>query len=221
MRKYFISITAVSLVMILTGAFYLISQNNPQETKTKKSSSKQEMKETKCCCSDMMKSSEMSDNSVYLLDENWKNENNASVKWSSLEGTPRIMAMIFTNCAYACPVIVNDMKKVESGLTKADLQKVKFLLVSIDPERDTPENLMKFAKLHDLDLNRWQLLTSNESNVSELAAVMGFQYKKENDGSYSHSNIISVLNKEGEIAYQHFGLNKDIGDIIEAVKKLN
>lgn len=217
MKKLLI-VLSVFFITISAGAVYVISQSKSNEGKL---SADNENEPERLCCSGNTGVNDVSDNSVYLLDEEWKTQNNSALRWSSLKGTTRIMAMIFTSCTYACPVIVNDMKKIETALSHDDLKKIKFLLVSIDPERDTPEALKEYARAHKLDLNRWQLLTSNESNIAELAAVMGFKYKKEKNGSFSHSNIISVLNKGGEIAYQHFGLNKDINDVVEEIKKIN
>lgn len=218
MKKSFLVLMILASAVILTGALLVVTSQSKQEFQSEKKN-KSKKTEMKSCCSSEMGSEEANENSVYLLDENWKTESNKTINWADLKGTPRVMAMIFTNCTYACPVIVNDMKKVEAGLSKKDLNKVKFLLVSIDPERDTPETMTKFAKNMHLDLNRWQLLTSNDNNVSELAAVLGFKYKQEKDKSFSHSNIITVLNSEGEIAHQHFGLNQNIDDVIEAVQK--
>lgn len=173
------------------------------------------------CCTEEKSAGEASENSIYQLDSKWKTESGNEISLSELSGKPQIMAMIFTSCTYACPIIVNDIKKIEAGISKEKLDKVNFLLISIDPERDTPDTLMQFAKKQKLNLNRWKLLTADESSVSELAAVMGFKYKKEKDGSFSHSNIVSVLDKKGEIVFQHFGLNEDVTDVIEAFNKLN
>jgi protein SCO1/2 len=220
MKKNLILISALLGLMVLTGAYLIIASETDQEKRSNKAMAKN-AEENKSCCSSEVDSEKSSDNSIFLLEGNWKSESNKNVNWSSLKGTNYVMTMIFTNCTYACPVIVNDMKKVEAQLSNKELKKVKFLLVSMDPERDTPEALLKFAKQYDIDLNRWQLLTSNESNVSEVAAVLGLKYKKETDGSYSHSNIITVLNKDGEINFQHFGLNQNIDDVVGAIKKLN
>jgi protein SCO1 len=54
------------------------------------------------------------------------------------------------------------------------------------------------------------LLTGSEESILELAALTGFKYKKESDGQYSHSNTINILNEEGEVEYQHQGLNQDV-----------
>lgn len=128
------------------------------------------------------------------------------------------MAMIFANCTYACPIIVNDMKNIENSLTKKELDKTNFVLISIDPDRDTPEALKQFAERFGLDLKRWKLLTSNKNNVDELSAVLGFKYKEENDGGFSHSNIINIINSNGEVVSQHFGLNQKIRNIVTELK---
>ncbi len=218
MKKNIIIISVLFGLIVLTGALLIIANETNQEKQTNKNSKNSE--EKKSCCASDIGSDEYSENSIFLLDGEWKSENNKNVEWNSLKGTNYVVTMIFTSCTYACPVIVNDMKKVEAELSGRELDKVKFLLVSIDPERDTPKALMNFAKQHSLDLNKWQLLTSDKSNVSDVAAVLGIKYKKETDGSFSHSNIITVLNKEGEIQLQHFGLNKNVSDVVEAIKNL-
>ncbi|RPI70535.1 MAG: SCO family protein, partial [Ignavibacteriales bacterium] len=124
----------------------------------------------------------------------------------------------FASCTYACPILVNDMKRIETALINEDeISSYKFLLVSIDPERDTPEMLSEFAKRHKLDLKRWKLLTGTADDIMELAAVTGFKYKKEDNGEFSHSNMINFLNDGGEIIHQQIGLNQDITPSTEKI----
>ncbi len=172
----------------------------------------------KLCCADLSaKPGKVSDNSIYQLESKWKNADNQTVSLKSLMGKKEIVAMVYTNCTYACPLILNDMKKIESQVKQND---VNYALVSIDPQRDTPENLKKFAERNNLDPDKWRLLTGDEDGISELAAVFGFRYKQDSDGNFSHSNIITVLNENGEIAYQHFGLNQDIKDVLNEIKTM-
>lgn len=209
-------ILALSIVLAATIAYIVKSEHDKSEVTF--AAHKEELHS---CCAEEKSAGDASENSIYQLDSKWKTESGKEISLSELSGKPQIMAMIFTSCTYACPIIVNDIKKIEAGIPKQNLDKVNFLLVSIDPERDTPEALMLFAKKQKLNMSRWKLLTADDSSVSELAAVMGFKYKKEKDGSFSHSNIISVLDKKGVITFQHFGLNEDITDVIEAFNKLN
>ncbi|NJD22214.1 MAG: SCO family protein [Melioribacter sp.] len=212
-KALIISITFSTL--LLTTVFYLLLTVRGSG-KTNIIQAKQNTSGEKSCCSETGTDA-VSENSIYQLESVWKNETGKKMMLNELKGKKQIMAMVFTSCTYACPLIVNDMKKIESQIKNDD---VNFLLISIDPKRDTPEALMQYAKNNKLDMKRWRLLTGDENSISELAAVLGFKYKKEPDGSFSHSNIINVLNESGEIAYQHFGLNQDTKDVLDELKKL-
>jgi protein SCO1 len=177
-----------------------------------------ETPEKLCCANTKFVHSVVSDNSIYLLDSKWRNEHNETELLKSLLGKKVILAMIYTNCTYACPLILNDMKNIESNVKRND---VNYVLISIDPKHDTPAILKTFADRNNLNGNKWHLLTGTENGINELSAVLGFKYKKEPDGSYSHSNIISVLNEDGEIAYQHFGLNQDVKDVLNQIDKMD
>jgi regulator of cell morphogenesis and NO signaling len=179
--------------------------------------SENEQPEKLCCVDTKINHGIISDNSIYQLESKWKNQNNETIRLNSLIGKKEIIALVYTSCTYACPLILNDMKKIETHLRRND---VNYVLVSIDPKNDTPEALKNYANRNNLDLKKWHLLTGTEDGINELAAVLGFRYKKESDGSFSHSNIITVLNETGEIAYQHFGLNQDVNDVLNEIKKL-
>jgi len=88
------------------------------------------------------------------------------------------------------------------------------------PARDTPERLDTVA--HDMDLKEteWQLLTADESNVQELAAVTNIQYKDMKTGDFSHSNTILILDKNGEIVHRQEGIGSDPKASIAVLKKL-
>ena len=63
--------------------------------------------------------------------------------------------------------------------------------------------------------------SADPQDVLELAALLGIKYKKEPTGQYAHSNLITLLDKNGEIVHQQPGLNTDPASMIAAVKKLN
>jgi protein SCO1/2 len=129
--------------------------------------------------------------------------------------------MFFASCTYACPILVNDMKNIEKEIPENQLSSYKFVLVSIDPDRDTPEKLKKFAEEKNLDKKRWTLLTGSKDNIIELAALTGFKYKKDNDGGFSHSNLITFLNGDGEIQHQQYGLNQDASGAVKILLSKN
>ncbi|MFW5973509.1 MAG: SCO family protein [Bacteroidota bacterium] len=145
--------------------------------------------------------------SVYWLDHEWTTQQGKTLRLTSFEGQPVIVGMIFTNCGFACPMIVRDMKRI--GAQVAETDGVQYLLVSLDPDRDSPEQLARFASAHRLDSDRWTLLRGSKNQVRMLAAALGIRYRKESDGQFAHSNLISILDASGEVVHQQRGLDND------------
>jgi protein SCO1/2 len=69
-------------------------------------------------------------------------------------------------------------------------------------------------------MENWTLLRGGSDDVLELAALLGVRYKQDAKGQFSHSNIITVLNADGEIVHQQIGLNQDIKETIRIIEKL-
>ncbi len=130
------------------------------------------------------------------------------------------MAMVYTSCAFACPRTLADLQRIEKGLTRFATEDFRIVLVSIDPVRDTPAQLAKFTAEHDLDQNRWTLLTAPEETTQELAAVLNVKYRKALNGEFAHSNLITVLNAQGEIVHQQQGLGAAPEETITVMKSL-
>ena len=158
--------------------------------------------------------------SVYNISTTWNNQNSEPVKLQNFRGKPVVLAMVYTSCRSACPLIASDMQKIEEGLSSTDKDKVQFALFSFDTENDLPHKLKEFAQAHKLDLKRWSLMTAQPSAVRELAAVLGVQYKENASGNFSHSNIITILDADGKIQSQQLGLKQDPKTSIQVVSAL-
>jgi protein SCO1/2 len=113
--------------------------------------------------------------------------------------------MVYTSCTHTCPMIVAEMKRVEAALPAEMRGGVGFVLVSLDPERDTPEQLAKFASAMRLDPASWTLLTGG---VREMAALLGIRYRPEADAQISHSNTYLVLDPAGRIVHRQDGIGR-------------
>jgi protein SCO1/2 len=167
----------------------------------------------------------ISDLSIYNLPSKWTNQNGQNIEMKNLRGKVLVMVMIYTSCKAACPRLVADMRNIESRLPENIKEHVKLVLVSIDPEVDTPKRLKVFSIENKMEGDQWLFLRSTEENTREFAAVLAVNYKKIAPLEFSHSNIISVFNAEGELAYQQEGLgvNSDetIKKITEEAVKLN
>jgi protein SCO1/2 len=215
MKTYFKPAIIVVLLMVgITAGYFLITPASPEMVKEVV-----EKKENSSCCGDEnTEHSSQSETSIYQTSAVWKDQDNNDFTLKELNGKKVIMALFFSSCSYACPIILNDMQKIESDLSKEELDESNFLLVSIDPERDTPQKLKEFSKSKNLNTKRWKLVTGTNDDILELAALLGFKYRKEENGDYSHTNMIAILDKKGEIVHTHLGLNKDMTEAKSVVK---
>jgi len=149
---------------------------------------------------------ELPSDSIFNLTSNWQDQNGKDLKLADLRGKTLVVVMIYTTCKSACPILVSDMKKIEKEIDPTVLKDVNLVLVSIDPEHDTPEVLKKFAETRRMTEPHWVFLRSNEDATQEFANVLSMKYKKISPVDFSHSNIISIFNPLGELVVQEEGL---------------
>lgn len=82
-----------------------------------------------------------------------------------IDGRVTILDFIFTNCPFACPMMTGAMVELSGRLAGTDIQQ---LSISVDPIRDTPEQLRRYAANNDADLNRWRFLTGDAAEVERI-----------------------------------------------------
>lgn len=156
--------------------------------------------------------------SIHNLPATWTTQDNKQIELQDLHGKVLVMVMIYTSCKAACPRLVADMRNIEKQVPKKDLNKVQFIMVSIDPETDTPQNLKKFSEENLMQDPHWMFLKGTPEDTREFAAVLAVSYKKITPIDFSHSNIISVFDKEGVMVHQQEGLGVDNVETINAIQ---
>lgn len=157
------------------------------------------------------------ENSLFNLDREFVNQNGENIKLSDIKGDVKVISMIYTRCKTTCPILLDNMIKLDSLINKDFKDKVHFVLVSLDPSRDTYLDMKKFGQVKGLDFSKWSLLTGSADSVLQLAVSLGIKYKKEVDGNYVHSNLIIVLDKYGNITYNHPGLSDDLFNLVQNI----
>jgi protein SCO1/2 len=154
--------------------------------------------------------------SIYQFDGKFLDDAGRPFSLGELRGRPVVVDLFFTSCGYACPLTVTDMLAVQRRLPAGLRDRTAFVLVSFDAVRDTPATLARYRAKRALD-DRWILLHGDEGDVRELAALLGVQYRENADHSFSHSNLLTILNPEGEIVHRRTGLQGGLGEAIRAI----
>ena len=164
---------------------------------------------------------ETTGSSIFLLDSKWQNQDGKELHLKDLKGKNLVVVMIFTSCRTACPILVADMKKVHTKIEKNKLDDTSLVLISIDPTNDTPGVLKKFAADRNMDSAPWIFLRSDEEATREFANVLAVKYKKISPIEFSHSNIISVFDRNGELVSQEEGSGINSEAVAKTVNQLN
>ena len=114
----------------------------------------------------------------------------------SLEGHPTLMFFGFTHCPDVCPTTLARLAQVVKVANVPDL---KVLLVSVDPERDTPQLLEHYVHAFSPDFGG---VTGKPEEIQRLAKEFGVAIAKVDlgGGEYTvdHSAVVMLLNRRGQ-----------------------
>lgn len=157
--------------------------------------------------------------SIYNLKGKWRATSGSTDAFRALIGRPVVLSMVYTRCKASCPLTIAKMKEIEAAIGKGSYV---FAMASFDPKYDTVENLKNYLNDRKLSLDRWQMLSpQSDRDVRELAAVTGTVYNKDDQGEYSHSNVIVLLDAKGVIKARLDGLTADTTEFFKAMKAAN
>lgn len=170
-----------------------------------------------CFCKLAFADAVLPGDSIYQVGGSWQSDN-LNIPLTSLAGKPQIIALVFTGCSNACPVIVESMKRIEREMPSDMRNHVGFVLISLTPDTDTTKSLKIFSEKKQLNKN-WKVLKGNNELVRALSNALNSRYNKIKDDDVAHSNTVTLLNSRGQIQVQASGTLNGIQPIIEAIEK--
>lgn len=120
---------------------------------------------------------------------------------ADLAGRWNVIYVGYTHCPDVCPTTLAQLKQVEKGLGE-DAAKVRFIFLSIDPERDTPQILAQYTHYFSPD---FRAATGPNSQLDALGANLNFVYEKvpgQTPQSYlmDHSSALILVNPKLQLA---------------------
>ena len=93
---------------------------------------------------------------------------------ADLAGTVYIASFFFTRCPSICPLLMQNVRKLQEGLDAREITGIRLVSITVDPGNDTPEVLADYARNLKADPARWTFLTGPPDKVQELV-VAGFK----------------------------------------------
>jgi protein SCO1/2 len=147
-------------------------------------------------------------------------QNGDEVALSSLRGSVTFLLFGYTNCPDACPTGMERLRELhDSGAIPRDV-KVKYALISVDGDRDTPAALKAFLAKYSPDFIGF---TASPSTVKPIAAQFSasfFAGAHDHAGHYTvaHSPQIFVIDPAGNIRAEVYGASLDaMADVARAL----
>lgn len=106
----------------------------------------------------------------------------------------------YTSCPDVCPTTLVDFKQIQARLGDA-ASDVEFVLITVDPERDTPEKIGQYVTTFHPDFIG---LTGSQAALDAVYAGYGVFVEKENVGSsagylVSHTSRVYVIDQDGNL----------------------
>ncbi len=122
------------------------------------------------------------------------------VALSKLQGKTVLLSFVFTQCTTACPLLTQQMRRVQTGLAKAGLfpARVALLSVTIDPERDTAEALDRYAQRFDARPG-WYFLREQPERLQPMLAEYNEWTRKLPDGDLDHPARVYLIDPAGRV----------------------
>lgn len=121
---------------------------------------------------------------------------------SDIEGKVGVVYFGFLSCTEACPASIGVVQAAYKQLTDEERSQVQFLFISVDPERDSLEDLYDFGDYYDNDL---LALTGTEEEIDQVTSDYGVFFELTDlEGSalgytVDHSSRFYMIDKQGEL----------------------
>lgn len=155
--------------------------------------------------------------SLYFYDNKLTDQNGKEFSLDDLKGHIVVATMFYASCNYSCPILISELKKMETSLKPEALKNVKILLISFDPENDTPAKLKEVFAQHKLDETRWKFASPPKDEVRTIASLLGISFRKSPDGEFNHNTVITILDEEGVPVLTQEGLSGAAKNLSEKI----
>ncbi|PAU81992.1 electron transporter SenC [Halovibrio salipaludis] len=150
---------------------------------------------------------EVAEDNVYLYDEprsigdfSLVDEQGETVDESMLRGQWTLAFLGFTHCPDICPTTMATLSKAEKRISDRATEP-QFLMISADPERDTPEALSRYVTFFGDDFRG---LTGDIETLRSLASDLNATFTHSTDESgnpvVEHSAHLSIISPGGRLA---------------------
>jgi len=144
------------------------------------------------------------------------NQEGRTITWDDLKGKIVIADLFFTRCPTICPGMTRNMKRMAESIHNGERvgdrtnKQVHFISFSIDPERDSVQQLKKWADRFQVNPEQWWLLTGEKQVIYDLAInelKVGLEDGQGVDTNFIHSDKFILIDSNRHVRGYYNGLD--------------
>ncbi len=147
-----------------------------------------------------------------------------SFRLADFRGKVVILNFVYTNCPDICPLHSETIADIQEEVNRTPMRdRVRFISITTDPERDRPVVLKAYGPVHGLDPVNWLFLTSGVDKpdaTRKLAQRYGLKFSPTKDGYQMHGLVTHLIDKSGNLRARYHGLKFDPTNLIVHVNAL-
>lgn len=131
-------------------------------------------------------------------------------------GKPFVINLIYTSCGHICPTITMNLKNAIKDAGRDFGVKFNAITVGFDVENDTSKRMREYGGNFTDDFKNWKFAASDKETIDKLAKDVGFYYRKI-DGGFDHLNLITIIDKNGKVYRQVYGMDFRSEEVLKPV----
>lgn len=138
------------------------------------------------------------------------NQNGETITQDHYKNKIYVADFFFTRCQTICPIMTNNMAKIQEVFVDND--NIKFLSLSVTPEIDSIQVLREYANKKGVIDSKWNITTGDKKHIYELARKSYFAVTDEGDGGlqdFIHTTNFVLVDKKKRIRGIYDGTNDD------------
>lgn len=151
------------------------------------------------------------------------NQNGKTITQEDYKGKIYVADFFFTSCPSICPIMTNNMVKLQN--TFIDTDEIMFLSLSVTPEIDSIPVLRAYADKKGVIDSKWNVTTGNKKHIYELARKSYFAVVEQGDGGlqdFIHTPNFVLVDKKKQIRGVYDGTDdEEIKRLIDDINILS
>ncbi|MES1216633.1 MAG: SCO family protein [Bacteroidota bacterium] len=144
------------------------------------------------------------------------NQLGEKISWNEVGSKIVVLDFFFTHCPTICVPMTKNMKRLQESIRASDKvgdrvpNFVQFLSFSIDPDRDSVQQLKKYADRFQINPENWWLLTGDKKAIYSFATndmKIALTDGEGDDSVFNHTDHFVLIDRNRQVRGYYHGLD--------------